>query len=146
MCGATAGVRRGTIHVLVRRAGVYRIEFLFLLTFACVCSCGRGPGSSLPASLSRFPSDLANPALSLSGIHEDGWIGETGSVMLEQPSGKQMFTIRGMVPRIDRPDFQTQVELRVDNQSVATKTLGVGEFQMSVPPPNGALIDWSAAR
>src|SRR5206468_3075095 len=72
----TAGVRRGTIHVLVRRAGVYRIEFLFLLTFACVCSCGRGPGSSLPASLSRFPSDLANPALSLTGIHEDGWIGE----------------------------------------------------------------------
>jgi hypothetical protein len=59
--------------------------------------------------------------------------------MLQQPAGEQLFTIRGTVPRIDQPDFQTQVELRVDNQTVATKTVGLGDFRISVPAPRGAV-------
>jgi hypothetical protein len=120
-------------------SGVNRVGFILMAAFAFVCSCGRGPGGGLPSSLSRFPSDLGNPGLDLTGIDEDGWIGEAGSVTLQQPAGQQMFTIRGMVPRIDQLDFQTQVELRVDNQSVATKTVGVGDFRISAPAPGVAL-------
>lgn len=128
------------------RSGVNRMGFILAAAFALICSCGRGPGGSLPSSLSRFPSDLGNPGLDLTGIDEDGWIGEVGSVTLQQPAGEQMFTIRGMVPRIDQPDFQTQVELRVDNQSVATKTVGVGDFRISAPAPGVAVKRHVAVR
>jgi hypothetical protein len=60
-------------------------------------------------------------------------MGDVASVTLQQAAGEQMISLRGMVPKINQPDFQTEVELRVENQRVATKTIGVGDFRISAP-------------
>src|SRR5437870_204446 len=118
------------------RAGWIR----FLLPLASVtflCSCG-GSGGSLPSQLSRFPADLSDPKVEATGIYPDGWTGETGSVVLQQPGGEQMLTIRGMVPGVGNADFRTAIELRVDNHSVGTQSVGLGDFRISKAVPAGA--------
>jgi len=106
------------------------ISIALLLSLA---SCG---GSGDSSRLSRFPADLTDPKREVSGIHEDAWVEDAGSATLQQPSGDQALTIRGMVPNLGNADFKTTVELRVDNKSVGTKTVGLGDFQFSAPVAN----------
>jgi len=96
-------------------------------------SCGRSPYP--PSSISRFPADLANRELKPAGVFEDGWISPTASVDLFEPTGKQLLAIRGMVPKIGGGDYQTSVEIRVDGQVVATRTLGIGDFALKARVP-----------
>ena len=101
-----------------------------------LASCG-GSSDSPPSRLSRFPSDLTNAKLEAAGIYEDAWIEETGSATLQQPSGDKALTVRGMVPNLGNASFQTTVELRADNKIIGAKSVGPGDFQLSVPVPNG---------
>ncbi len=96
-------------------------------------SCGRS--AHPPASISRFPADLANGELKPTGIFADGWVSPTASLVLYQPNGKQLLAVRGMVPKIDREDYQTRVEVRIDRQAVATRTLGIGDFALEARVP-----------
>lgn len=102
-----------------------------VIAFALVLlsSCG---GSGDDSRLSRFPADIKDAKREASGIYDDGWV-ETGSATLVQPSGGQALTVRGMVPNLGNTNFQTTVELRVDDKSVGTKTVGPGDFQFSAP-------------
>ena len=93
-----------------------------------LCSCG---GTGLPSRLDRFPNDLANPKLELSGIYQDGWLGEKASLMLQQPSGNQVLMVRGMIPKIGEGPFATDVELRMDDKTVARQSFGTGDFRLS---------------
>lgn len=95
-----------------------------------LASCG-GPGDG--SRLSRFPADLTDPKRETSGIYQDAWVENTGWATLQQPSGDQMLTIRGMVPNLGNTNFQTTVRLRLDNTDVGAKTVGPGEFQFSAP-------------
>jgi hypothetical protein len=97
-------------------------------------ACNRG---GLPSRLERIPGDLANPALQVTEIYPDGWIGETGSLMLQQPGGDQAITVRGMVPKIGEGAFATEVELKVDEKAVARQTVGTGDFRVSGRVPEG---------
>jgi hypothetical protein len=110
-------------------SGILLTALLLSLT-----SCGVPSDAS---RLSRFPSDLTDPKREASGIYQDAWVEETGSATLQQPSGDQMLTIRGMVPNLGNMNFQTTVQLFVNNIGVGTKTVGPGEFQFSAPVPNG---------
>jgi hypothetical protein len=97
-----------------------------------LASCG---GFSDSSRVSRFPSDLTDPKRETSGIYRDAWVEETGSATLQQPSGDQALTVRAMVPNLGNTNFQTTVELRVDNKSIGTKMVGPGDFQFSAPVP-----------
>jgi hypothetical protein len=102
-----------------------------------LASCGRS--SDLPPSrLSQFPADLQDPKVELSGIYEDAWVEEEGSATLEQPPGDQALSVRGMVPNLGNPNFETTVELRVDDKRVGTKTVRPGEFEFSAPTASGS--------
>lgn len=98
-------------------------------------SCGRSPRGEPPTSVSRFPADLANSQLVLSGIFEDGWSAPASALYLYQPDGKQGLLVRGMVPRIDRDDFRTDFEVRMDQEVVARRSLGLGEFTLETRVP-----------
>ncbi len=116
---------------LSRREAAVMAALLGLL----VASCGRSPRGEPPASISRFPADLANRKLESSGIFEDGWSAPAASLNLYQPDGRQLFVVRGMVPKIDRGDFRTDFEVRVDQEVVARQSLGIGEFTLEARVP-----------
>lgn len=108
------------------------------LTGACalllvLAGCGGRDGKPLPASVSRFPDDLSNPALQLSGVYPDGWAGPAAALTLAQPAAKQALSIKGMVPRIDSDEFRTEVDVSLDGRLVARESLGIGEFALDIP-------------
>lgn len=92
----------------------------------------------IPSRLDRFPADLANPGLELSGVYEDGWVGGTASLTLQQPTGGRVLVVRGMVPKIGEADFHSEVEIRIDDNSVVHQSLGTGVFLLSTPVRDGA--------
>src|SRR5262245_23232023 len=110
------------------------IRLFLLLAFLCsLGSCNR----EQQLSVSRIPDDLKNSKLQANGIYPDGWVGEACSLVLQQPRGELMLTVRGMVPRLDKADFRTVVELRVDDTSIVRREIGPGDFQISAPIPTG---------
>lgn len=94
--------------------------------------CGRDP-KALPAGLNRFPEQLSNPSLQLSGVFQDGWVAQTAALNLAQPKGKQMLAIKGMVPQVDSGQFRTEVQVSMDGRPVARESLGLGEFALQIP-------------
>ena len=125
-----------TISSNSTRAG--RTGILAPALLAILCSCGGSPSGSLPSQLSRFPGDLSNPRLEVSGIYEDGWVGEMGSVKLQQPAGERAISFRGTVPKIGDADFHTDVELKVDDKEIARQSVGTGDFHIAAPVETGA--------
>jgi hypothetical protein len=92
----------------------------------------------LPYEVGRSPKELDNPLLGVSGIYSDGWIGNAASLQLAQPPGPESLRVRGVVPRIKDPAFHTNLELRLDDSPVALRKLGLGNFDISIPVPEGA--------
>jgi hypothetical protein len=101
-------------------------------------ACGARTGAELPSQVSRFPADLSNPGLALSGIYADGWVGAKGSLDLRQPGGERALSIRGEVPQIADAGFHTSMVVSLDGQEVARRDLPVGAFQLSVPAKTAA--------
>jgi hypothetical protein len=95
-------------------------------------SCG-GRRGELPSHLTRFPEDLNNSGLAVTGVYQDGWIGKTAAVNLRQPGGDQALVVRGMVPKIADDDFHGDVELRIDNKVVDRRSVKLGQFQVITP-------------
>jgi hypothetical protein len=88
--------------------------------------------------LSRFPDELNNSQLEVWGIYQDGWVGETASVKLQQPAGEQALSFRGTVPKIGDADFHTNVELKVNDKGIARQSVGIGDFYIAAPVETGA--------
>lgn len=117
----------------IAHSGLARL-LLTLFSGFLLCSCNRG----LPSKLDRLPAELTNPALRISGIYEDAWVGEKGSLDLEQRKGDEIVSIRGTVPQIGDAHFQIELELRLDDQALAHWDLRPGDFAVSAPVPTGA--------
>jgi hypothetical protein len=100
-------------------------------------SCNQAP-VSVPSEVGRGQKDLANPLLAVSGIYPDGWMSASNSLALSQPPGSMVFHIRGMIPQIADPGFHTTVELRLDDQPIALRKLGLGSVDLSIPVPEGS--------
>ena len=98
-------------------------------------SCGRD--SSLPSELSRIPEDLASTQLEIHGIYPDGWLGETVSCNLQQLGHSDFLSMRGTVPKIENGDFRTDLSLSIDGREMGHRSLGPGDFEMSVPVEKG---------
>lgn len=86
-----------------------------------------------PASLSSFPADLKNVALEYSGIYEDGWMSEESFFKLKRANSASYLIVIGSVPYIKDKAFQTTVTIKLNGQEVATKKVGLGDFQIDVP-------------
>jgi hypothetical protein len=115
----------------LREFGTALIPAILLAMF----SCGR-TNSGLPSQLTRFPADLGDAKLETSGIYEDGWTERTVSVNLHQPAGKQVLSVRGTIPKINAPDFTSDIVLLLDNKELARRSVGLGDFQISAPVEN----------
>lgn len=100
-------------------------------------SC-QGTPAQAPSAKSRSPQELNNPLLAVSGIYPDGWIGKAGSMQLVQPAGSMVLRIRAMVPLTSDGGFRTILELGLDDEPIARRSLGLGSFDLSVPVPEGA--------
>lgn len=117
-----------------RNAAVPALSLALLLA-----SCGgRSPRAEPRSIVSRFPADLADRKLEPLGVYEDGWTAPTASLNLYQPEGRQGFVVRGIVPKIDREDFRTDFEVRLDQEVVARRSLGIGEFTVYARVPTKA--------
>jgi hypothetical protein len=97
-----------------------------------VISCSQS-GVNPPSRLERFPADLSNSRLEASGIYADGWVAVKAVANLEQPSGNQVLSIRGTIPKIADPAFRTDVRLLVNNSEIGRRSVGLGDFQLSAP-------------
>ncbi len=86
-----------------------------------------------PASISRFPADLANRNLEYSGIYEDGWISERAFFTLASKPDTRYLLIKGTVPQIDKPDFRSTLAVSIDGKEVIKHPLGLGNFELKVP-------------
>ena len=94
--------------------------------------------SQTPSQLSQFPNDLDRKEVDAHGIYPDGWTEETASANLEQPSGNEVLTVRGTVPKVYSADFHSEVILLVDGNEVGRRAVGLGNFQLSAPVKRGA--------
>jgi len=106
------------------------------LAMALLFSCSR-TSSELPSHISRSPRELSNPVVAVTGIDPDGWMA-TGSMQLAQPADSNALRVRAMVPLTNTPAFRTTLELRVDDEPIFWRDLGIGMFDISVPVPLGA--------
>lgn len=86
-----------------------------------------------PTNISKFPADLASPELKYSGIYKDGWLEQKSSLYLTQPNLNGKLIVKGMIPQILDPKFQTELQIFIDNQEVAKKVLAFGEFEIQIP-------------
>jgi hypothetical protein len=115
-----------------RRRFSFALAILSLAAAGCTARSARSGG---PSHIRQFPSDLADPRLELAGIYTDGWTAPASSLSLYEPDGRQVLTIRGVIPKIERTDFKTDVELRLDDAVVARKSIGLGSFSVQVQVP-----------
>ena len=86
-----------------------------------------------PTCLELFPASLQNPDLEFSGIYEDGWVSDAAFFKLRSEKTSSILKIAGFVPLIDNPSFATKLYVTINNQSVFTKELKVGYFNIEVP-------------
>ena len=83
-----------------------------------------------PRAITHPSIDLGNPALQASGLDGDGWLADTSSFTLFQPGISTSLVVRGMVPLVADPAFTTELQVLVDGQEVARRTLGLGDFEL----------------
>jgi len=108
------------------------VAILSLMASGCKGKFARTQG---PSSIRQFPSDLSDSRLEVAGIYADGWTAPTSSFNLFQPDNRQLLVIRGMIPKIDRDDFKTDVEVLLDDKVMARKSVGLGNFSVQAPVP-----------
>jgi hypothetical protein len=92
-----------------------------------------------PTNLQSFPADLANKNLEYSGIYEDGWISEKSFFVLSPSATSKFITVTGSIPQIDDPTFSTVLKLSVNGKEITSKSLGLGNFELTVPLTSQAL-------
>lgn len=89
--------------------------------------------SKAPASISRFPADLANPHLEYSGVYEDGWVSEHAYVYLRQPLPKSELVIKGMTGVTENHPKSSRLSVMLDGKVLDEQTLSPGEFSIAIP-------------
>lgn len=89
-----------------------------------------------PDFVKTFPTDLSNRNLEYSGIYEDGWISENAFFVLAPKASSRRFNIKGLIPKIDKTEFKTVLNMKIDGQQVLKRELGVGMFDIVLPVPN----------
>jgi hypothetical protein len=66
-------------------------------------------------------------------VYEDGWLSEAAFFDLRQPVDAHMLSLRGMLPLVDDADFTSEIQVLIDGQVVAERTLALGGFEVDAP-------------
>jgi len=85
-----------------------------------------------PALLRHFPDDLSNPSLEYSGIYEDGWVGDEAYMMLRSPKQARQLLIEGKIPSFNHEKDPTTLQIWLDGNMLAEKTLSIGDFSVKI--------------
>jgi hypothetical protein len=91
-----------------------------------------------PVKIDAFPTDLQNPALRYAGLDTDGWITKESFVELLQPDSPADLVVRVMVPMIGDAAYATDLQVLLDGQELARRTLGPGDFELRIPVQTAA--------
>jgi hypothetical protein len=86
-----------------------------------------------PSMLNKFPEDLSNRDLEYSGTYEDGWISEAAFFSLTQPSNQSKIILKGSIPMLHDADFSTELTFYIDGKKIASRKLGLGNFDIQIP-------------
>lgn len=89
-----------------------------------------------PEHLGKFPDDLDLRSLEYSGMYRDGWVARSASFTLMQNKKSQVLRVEGSIPLIKDPSFKTSLTVIVDGKQKITKSLGLGEFVLTIPLPD----------
>jgi hypothetical protein len=90
-----------------------------------------------PKGAYTFPTDLTTAEISAFGLDGDGWLADTAAFDLAHGSASANLVMRGTVPLVNDPGFSTELQVLVDGQEVARRTLGLGDFEIRAPVPDG---------
>jgi hypothetical protein len=86
-----------------------------------------------PSSISRFPSDLANPNLQYSGLYEDGWMGADAYAVLAG-GGPAELVLKAEVPE----HAGKHLTVLVNGRPVLSMAIAPGALDLGVPLPASA--------
>jgi hypothetical protein len=87
-----------------------------------------------------FPDDLRNRGLASSGVYQDGWVQQSSSFTLIQPSNEAMLVVRGTffdLPVQAGSTQTTELRLFVDGEQVGQQALAASDFNVEAPAPPG---------
>jgi len=85
-----------------------------------------------PRAIQSFPGDLRKKSLEYSGIYEDGWVGESSDVVLQQDDGDSHLVVSVLVPVLEGRRVASWVALLVDDQEVERKPVASGAVAFDV--------------
>ncbi|HJT86872.1 MAG TPA: hypothetical protein VJ732_03425, partial [Bryobacteraceae bacterium] len=86
-------------------------------------------GLTMPRAIARFPVDLEDKNLEYSGFYEDGWVAESGYVVLNQLEDGCPLIIRLSVPRLHGSPTAHWAAVSVDGREAARQiTVGGDVF------------------
>jgi hypothetical protein len=88
-----------------------------------------------PPAVQSFPKDFQNPQLEYSGAYEDGWLSDWAWLAVAQPWNASELVIKGTVPKVNDPNFTTDMTVLVDGKEMGRKTVGVDFFEYRLPVP-----------
>ena len=91
-----------------------------------------------PSRLESFPKDLRNQDVEYSGFYEDGWLSDHAWCALSEPWNAAEVVVKGYVPEIRDPGFQTEATLLVNGREVKRQVLGLKEFEIRAAMPPDA--------
>lgn len=91
-----------------------------------------------PSQLQHFPDDVKNPHFEYSGLYEDGWVSDHAWFDLAPPWNASGLLIKGNVPDLGDPAFQTEITVSIDGEEVARRTLALHWNELTIPLPKQA--------
>jgi hypothetical protein len=88
-------------------------------------------------SVDTFPNGLINRGLTYSGIYDDGWLRQSASITLLQPTTSARIVIRGWLPDTDGSSIINELQVLVDGEPIGGQPLFPGNFEFVAPAPPG---------
>lgn len=92
------------------------------------------PEPALSRWLANFPQDLFSPLMTVRGWYLDGWVAAESLVTVGGGTADTLI-IRGLIPHISDPEYQTDLKVRVDGVLLAQATLRPGEWEVKTSIP-----------
>jgi hypothetical protein len=102
-----------------------------------VAAAASPPPGEAPSEISVTGTRIDGQVPVLNGLFPDGWAAQQVSTELTQAADRTTLVVRGFVPRIDNPDFTTDLKVTVDGSQVASQTLKLGDVDIQVAVPGG---------